>query len=127
MDIAKSDVALSVQNYGPKGRGITAMEPITVGTVIESFPVLVIEPEVYAKVKDLPFINHTFVWKKVDEEKSFGAIGFGFTSLCNHSATPNAEVRRNHDNDSIDLVALRDIEPGEEVTFKYNNTYFEIH
>lgn len=125
MAIRKQSINIEVRDYARKGRGICLNETIRKGTIIESLPVLVIEPETYQKVKQLPFINHTFVWDKSGVMES-GAIGFGFASLCNHSPNPNAIIQKNFANSSIDLVALCDIRCDEEITIKYNNALFEV-
>ena len=40
-------------------------------------------------------------------------------SACNHSCDPNAEVTFPENNDALALVALRDIEDGEEICISY--------
>ena len=92
---------------------------------MERLPILVIDPDAYRKVKELPFINHTFVWGEGAGRES-GALGFGFASLCNHSSEPNAVINKNFKGNAIDLVALRDIDPDEEVTIRYRNTFFTV-
>jgi SET domain-containing protein len=125
MIIKKSSVNIEVRDYARKGRGVCLNDKVEQGTIIESLPVLVLNPETYLAVKQLPFINHTFVWDQSGQGES-GALGFGFASLCNHSASPNAIIRRNYAAQSIDLVALRSIRQDEEVTIKYNNTPFQF-
>ncbi|XP_050042653.1 protein-lysine N-trimethyltransferase SMYD5-like isoform X2 [Dermacentor andersoni] len=61
-----------------------------------------------------------------DIEKESGAflnnegVGlFPLQSLCSHSCIPNAESSFPHNNYVLSLVALRDIQPGEEITVSY--------
>lgn len=122
--IEKSKVDIQVKSYPGKGRGVCTMEKVKEGDVIERLPVLVIEPDVYQVVHTLPFINHTFVWG--DERQRAGAIGFGFSSLCNHSPEPNAVLKKDYANNVMDLVALREIHQGEELTIKYHNVFFKV-
>jgi uncharacterized protein len=126
MLIAKRDVELEIRNYPNKGRGVSARQPIQEGTVLESLPVLIIESQVYKKLRKFPFIKHTFVWDIKGKEKS-GAIGFGFASMCNHSENPNAAIRKDFENNAIELVAIKNIQPEEEVTFKYHKTFFDVY
>ena len=49
---------------------------------------------------------------------------FGFGGLYNHSDTPNLKMVRCHDNDTIELVALRDIAQDEELCWKYSCTWW---
>ena len=44
---------------------------------------------------------------------------FPLTARCNHSCAPNAEVRREFADAHIDVVAVRDIVPGEEILISY--------
>lgn len=44
---------------------------------------------------------------------------FPLQSLCSHSCIPNTESSFPHNNYVLSLVALRDIEPGEEITISY--------
>lgn len=122
--IEKAKVDIQVKAYPGKGRGVCTMEKVREGDIIERLPVLVIEPEVYQMVRTLPFINHTFVWD--DGAKRAGAIGFGYSSLCNHSPEPNAIVKKDYANNAMELIALREIPEGEEVTIKYHNVFFKV-
>ncbi|XP_037509713.1 histone-lysine N-trimethyltransferase SMYD5 isoform X1 [Rhipicephalus sanguineus] len=61
-----------------------------------------------------------------DIEKESGAflnnegVGlFPLQNLCSHSCVPNAESSFPHNNHVLSLVALRDIQPGEEITVSY--------
>ena len=48
------------------------------------------------------------------------ALVLGFGSLYNHSDSPNAVAIRQYDDMVIEFVAIRDIEPGEEITHRYH-------
>ena len=48
------------------------------------------------------------------------AIAWGFGSLYNHVIHPNANIILDMENDTIDIVAILDINPGEEVTINYH-------
>ncbi len=124
MAIRQVQIPLEVRHYGPKGRGICVLQDIAAGTVIERFPVLIIDAESYQKTRELPYINHTFVW---GEDGKAGAIGFGFASLCNHSPEPNAVIQKNPTDACIELVAQKDIPAETEVTIRYHNTFFAVH
>lgn len=64
--------------------------------------------------------NDRFV--QIDTEYYMGASG-GVDDLINHSCDPNAGLRFTRE--GIFLHALRDIEPGEEITWDYSTTMFE--
>jgi len=54
------------------------------------------------------------------------AIALGYTSLLNHAHAPNCEFIRHIDDLAIDLVALRDIAAGEELTIDYQMTLWFV-
>jgi uncharacterized protein len=66
--------------------------------------------------------EHATVEEDLYEHQGRAAIALGFTSLLNHSYAPNCEFIRHIDDFVIDLVALRTIEPGEELTIDYQMT-----
>ncbi|CAH1173460.1 unnamed protein product [Phaedon cochleariae] len=48
-----------------------------------------------------------------------GVALYALQSACNHSCSPNAEPRFEHNNHRLSLVATRDIEEGEEIFISY--------
>ena len=58
--------------------------------------------------------------------RASSAIALGYTSLLNHSYMPNCEFIRHIDDLAIDLVALRDIAAGEELTIDYQMTLWFV-
>ena len=116
---------ITVRDMPNKGRGVVALKNFKTGDIIETAPVFVIDAENYQKTHDMPYINHTFVWEDVDGSKT-GVIAFGFCSMCNHSESPNANIVRQYEDKLISLVALEDIGIGEEITFQYKTTKFEV-
>lgn len=100
-----------------KGRGIFARTFIPAGTVIERAPVLVMPAaEVLATEDDTVLSHYLFEWGK-----GTVALALGFGSLYNHSYSPNA--RYEDAGRQLKLyIAVRDIEPGEEVTINYNGS-----
>jgi uncharacterized protein len=55
-------------------------------------------------------------------QKGRAAVVLGFTSLINHSNSPNCDFVRYIDALALDLVAVRDIRAGEELTIDYGLT-----
>ena len=100
-----------------KGRGVYTSIPVSIGVLIEVCPVIVI-PKV-----ELPIIHKTilhdyyFLW---GEDMDDAAIALGFGSLYNHAIHPNANFILDMENNTIDIVAILDINPGEEVTINYH-------
>ena len=100
-----------------KGRGVYTSIDISIGDVIEICPVIPIPK------RDLPMIHKTFIhdyyflWGEDMEEC---AIALGYGSLYNHAVHPNADFILDLENDTIDLVAIKEILPGEEITINYH-------
>ena len=76
--------------------------------------------------------NYIFLWEPgttgedLYRQEGRAAIALGYTSLVNHSATPNCAFTRHFEALALDLHAIRTIEAGEEITFDYGMTlWFE--
>jgi SET domain-containing protein len=119
---------LRIATMGRRGRGVVADAPIAKGDLVERSPVLVIPHHDRAATDATVVFTYVFMWEHGTVEEDLykhegrAAIALGFTSLLNHSYTPNCTFIRHIDDLIIDLVALRDIAPGEELTIDYQMT-----
>jgi hypothetical protein len=119
---------LRIAALGRRGRGVVAEARIGRGQLVERSPVLVIPQADRAATDGTVVFTYVFMWEHGTVEEDLykhegrAAIALGFTSLLNHSYTPNCEFIRHIDDLVIDLVALRAIEPGEELTIDYQMT-----
>ncbi|MCX7788441.1 MAG: SET domain-containing protein [Spirochaetes bacterium] len=108
--------SLFVAESPGKGRGVFTEHRISKDQLIEACPVLLFNDGEDARHIDAtPLGNYYYRWKD-----GFNALALGYGSLYNHSYHPNAYYRRNYANQTIEIVALRDIEPGEEILINYN-------
>jgi SET domain-containing protein len=111
---------LEIRSDPLKGRGIFAREAIAAGTPIESAPVIIV-PAAQCPLLDRTILHdYYFHWDGDPDGEGRGAVALGLVALCNHSRRPNARVRRNFAQDTLDLVALAPIAAGGEVTIDYN-------
>ena len=111
---------LAIRSDPVKGRGIFAREAIAPGMPIESVPVIVV-PAAQCPLLDRTILHdYYFHWDGDPDGEGRGAVALGLVALCNHSRRPNARVRRNFAQDTLDLVALLPIAAGDEVTIDYN-------
>ena len=107
--------SIEVKRIKGKGRGVFARSLIRKGELIEKVPMLVLSVEEYHDgISKTSLENYCFAWGK-----DTVALALGYGSLYNHSYRPNARY------DDVgpqtkDFTALRDIEPGEEITVNYN-------
>lgn len=100
-----------------RGRGVFAMRRFAPGETIEVCPVIALPEADARKLDDTGLYDYYFGWGK-DGRRAAIALGYG--SLYNHAFTPNAEHRKNAENDTISVVALREIPAGEEIFIRYN-------
>ena len=102
---------------GERGRGIVAARNIARDEVIERAPVVVIPEEQWEMIEPTTLRSYTFSWGPNDEH---AAVALGYVSMYNHSYTPNAKYVQSPDEVVIEIVALRDIQCGEEILVNYN-------
>jgi len=100
-----------------KGRGVFTSIDISEADIIEVCPVIIMPKA------ELPIIHKTilhdyyFLWGENMEDC---AIALGFGSLYNHEIHPNANFILDLENETIDIVAIKNIMAGEEITLNYN-------
>src|SRR5579871_3317985 len=111
---------IEIRSDPAKGRGIFAAAPIAAGSLIEAAPVIIV-PAAHCPLLDKTILHdYYFHWDGDPDGEGRGAVALGLVALCNHSRRPTARVRRNHAQDTLDLLALSPIAPGEEITIDYN-------
>jgi SET domain-containing protein len=110
---------IEIRTNPQRGRGVFAREAIAAGTLIEAAPVIIL-PVAECPALDRTIIyNYYFHWDGDPDGEGRGAVGLGLVTLCNHSNRPRARVDRNYDQQTLDLIAISSIAPGEEVTIDY--------
>ena len=118
-DAHRSDAgSIAPRSFPGKGRGVVAQRRFDAGETIERPPVIVIPREDVALIRQTALASYYYEWGADCRQ---GALALGYGSLYNHSYEPNARFLFHEDQDCLEFVALRDIEPGEEITINYNN------
>jgi SET domain-containing protein len=101
---------------GRRGRGVFAAQPFSKGDIVETCPaVLLRNDDVDGTLRDYVFASRR-------PGKVLLLLGYGM--LYNHSSRPNL-FHRTAGRLSIEFVALRDIEVGEELTHDYGPEYWQ--
>ena len=99
---------LEVRDSQIHGKGVYAIETIRKGAKIGTYHgELTDEDDIYV------------LWITDENGDEYGVNGSSDLKFLNHSHEPNAEF------DGDQLLALRTIQPGEEVTFHYGETFME--
>ncbi len=114
-------------NYVPKiGRGVIARMDVLKGAILERSPVVVAPAADFDAAHGQMTVidNYLLTWEEKGADKEY-AVGLGYLMLYNHSKRPNAEFRYNYPAREIEVIALRDIPAGEEITHNYGGTWFK--
>jgi uncharacterized protein len=74
---------------------------------------------------ELPHLDETVVYNYYFAWGEDGGIAFGFGSLYNHSAEPNARYEKNFVRDELEVFALTEIAAGDEITLNYGRPWEE--
>lgn len=125
----KAPAGVEVVPVPGKGLGVIARAPIRAGDVIETCPMLLVadtppDPHQAAalqgpeKLDDLE--DYYFAWTK-----GRVALALGLGGLYNHSHHPNATNIKHYDAARMTIQAVRDIQPGQEITISYHVLWFD--
>lgn len=124
-DIGQHSAPLYVDWIDGKGRGVIAGRFFAQGTTIEQAPAIEFPAAERATIDGTALFSHYFVnpAQYSKGENIDGYIALGLSSLCNHAEKPGARVTWRRDSLGLwaDLVALRDLAAGQEVTVYYTN------
>lgn len=100
-------VTVQTKKYG---KGVFAIKPIRKGEVIAIFDGKIYDDEFDGWTKDL--LNHAIQFGQACWRDSKGAARY-----INHSCDPNCGIKK-----LFKIVAMRPIQPGEEITWDYEMT-----
>jgi len=106
--------------FGPSprgGRGVFTELAIAAGTLIEICPLIVLPAEDLEKIHASGLHDYYFLWGDAENQC---AIALGFGSLYNHDYEPNARYFVDVEEETLEIHAVRDLLPGEEITVTYN-------
>ncbi len=112
---------VEVRHSAIQGRGVWATESIAPGAwIIQYAGELIDNAEADARYDDAAMErHHTFLFVLDDDTCIDAFVGGNESRFINHSCEPNCEAVRDVDKREIWIVALRDIKPGEELTYDY--------
>ncbi|MGH7047804.1 MAG: SET domain-containing protein-lysine N-methyltransferase [Stellaceae bacterium] len=120
LEPAASNPLIEIHSSHSGGRGVFARQAIPVYTVIETAPVVIVPARECAALDRTILHDYYFHWDGDPAGDGRGAVALGLVSLCNHSSAPRARANRNFAAETLDLIALVEIERGAEITIDYN-------
>ena len=100
-----------------RGRGMFAARKFLKGELIERAPIVAIDEKKWPNAAKTILSDYAFDWGENDEH---AAIALGYISIYNHSYSPNAQLEQMLDELMMEIIAIKDIQPGEEITINYN-------
>jgi len=103
---------------GEKGRGVFARTSFQKGDVLEIAPVIPVAASAVPEEGGAPD-GYLLDWD-TDEEGEEHCMPLGYIMLYNHSKSPNIWLESDFENMTMTAFALRDIKPGEEITWDYS-------
>ena len=106
----------TIRQFKRKGRGLVAIEAIAQGTAIVTCPVVVYDDADAGRISKTRLGEYNF---RFGERQNRSCIVLGVISLCNHAEDPNAEIVCHEAEQSVTLVAIREIAEGEEICIRY--------
>lgn len=117
---------VQVRQSGVHGKGVFALRPIKKGERILEYKGEIISwAKASARMQNDDDPDHTFLFG-IDEDRVIDAnVGGNAARYINHSCEPNCETEQVGDRVFID--AVRDIKPGEELSYDYQLTLDEPH
>jgi SET domain-containing protein len=98
-----------------KGRGVVTTKPIKRGKLVEAGPVIRMK-KADRLDRSTVLSHYPFEW---NDPPYVHAFPLGYAGLLNHSGTPNCKIESDIKGEVLCIYALRDIAPGEELTWNY--------
>jgi hypothetical protein len=113
--------ALHIRAVPGKGRAVFTEKALKEGTLLEEAPVIVMTAGDRAHLDKTLLHDYIFEWNPEDTPGCCMALGW--IPLFNHSYRSNCEYCMNYEEETMKVVAIRDIAAGEEITINYNGDW----
>ncbi|MBL7755541.1 MAG: SET domain-containing protein-lysine N-methyltransferase [Chitinophagaceae bacterium] len=101
-----------------RGWGVFTKKAIRKGTTLEVSPVVVMTQNEKELLDETRLHDYIFHW-----EGDQCCMALGLISVYNHSYTSNADYLQDFEQGVIEIVAVRDIQAGEEICINYNGEW----
>lgn len=101
-----------------KGRGMFALRDFKKGEVLETAPVIPVAKENVVESGEAPD-GYLLDWDGNYENEEY-CMPLGYIMMYNHSKEPNIMLDQDYDKYTMQAIAIRDIQKGEELCWDYN-------
>ena len=122
-----TEAAVAVRSAGDKGDGAFAMEPIKAGTWVGTYTgTLTTHAETEARYGSTDYSSTDYLFT-VDETRGLGIDARNsshFSRFINHAEHGNVEPVVDTERLRVDFFAIRDVAPGDELSFDYGVSYW---
>jgi len=108
---------LYVSEVVNKGKSVFCSSDIEEGDLIEVCQTIIIPSMEVPVLHRTVLHDYYFSW---GEDMKDAAIALGFGSIYNHAVDSNADFILDFEHNTIDIVAIKDIKSGEEITLNYH-------
>jgi uncharacterized protein len=115
--------SLTIIDTPNMGRGVFTSESIERGTIVEISPVIVMGPDDRPLLDKTPLHDYIFEW---GDDRTQCCMAMGYVPVYNHASPSNCEYEMDYDDDTITVIAVRDIEAGEELFINYNGDWDDV-
>ena len=112
--------SLFIASSQGKDRGVFTSENISIGTLIEESPVIVMTKEERKLLDQTLLHDYIFEW---GHQKESCCMPLGYIVVYNHSSLSNCEYEMDYEKRIISIRATRDIERNEELFINYNGDW----
>ena len=106
-----------------KGKAVFTTLEISMGTIIEVAPVIVMNKTDRIHLDKTLLHDYIFEW---GEKKDQCCMALGYIPIYNHSYKSNCEYFMDFEAETIFVKTVRDIAEGEELTINYNGDWNDV-
>ncbi len=108
---------LYITQTNSRGRGVFCAHDISKGDLIEICPMLILEKKELKTIHKTSLHDYYFLW---GEKQDTPAIALGNGSIYNHKTKPNADFILDFEDETIEIIAIKNISAGKEITINYH-------
>ncbi len=112
---------LEVKLISPKkGNGVIAKKSFKKNLTVIIGHVILISNSDYDLIQNTILDNYIYEWNDPNNTDFRSAIPLSICQFFNHSYKPNLKYQYDYENTTMEYIAIRDIQKGEELTANYN-------